>query len=786
MSVSGLTRTSSGVSRHSVEQDWESGSPELNEAAQRERAALIQKIKERPEHPSGWFALLAFELKVLRQATKPTSTQPLLRLYERATKSINRSEYRKTPDLLNIYIGYAKALAGVNPTDARRTFKFLGVEGIGQDQSQYYIAYATFEMNQGSRTKAQSVIDKGKQKRVLSAEDIQALEEKMRCIEKENQSCVPAAVPTPNTQSQPRESIEQKPAPLSVLEEKKTPSSTAETSVPVKKNPAPRRPQRGNAAMNAAILAEIDKERIFFASSTYTARDIPITTLAANPTTSITTSTHINPQSINTQSINTHINHLNNHRINYLLINFLIKSLSISPHQSNSMLKRSGNESSVTQTTVASTNVASISTSSNLSVNSSLSSHLSSRDQQMASREQVTAREQQLTPRHQITQHMVQPQYQQPMMYHQNIPQYNVPQNNLQQGNSMGMFQTPQQQRYGNPNHAFQTPGSTNRLVRQTENAHSPSIFDAVVHLAGDEMIYVKGKPYLKLKCIGKGGSSQVYRVMDRNLEIYALKIVTPGQEEQGLMDAFVNEVEILQKLKGNPHVVQLIDHELSSESILMIQELGELDLSKFMTQNPMMNMNHIRLFWQQMLESGDPSDISIQPSMTLFAFDPLPVAAAHDAGVIHTDLKPANFVFFKGKLKLIDFGIARSIPSDTTNVTTDSKLGTINYMSPESLQDMNEGCGAQRMKLGKASDVWALGCILHQLHTGKTPFASITNIVRKMNAITDPQYIIKLGAVEDRAALEVIQMCLQRPAKSRPTLQQLLEHPYLHPHKYY
>ena len=55
--------------------------------------------------------------------------------------------------------------------------------------------------------------------------------------------------------------------------------------------------------------------------------------------------------------------------------------------------------------------------------------------------------------------------------------------------------------------------------------------------------------------------------------------------------------------------------------------------------------------------------------------------------GVIHSDLKPANFVLVAGQLKLIDFGIARSIQVDRTSVTINDMTGTLNYMSPESMQ---------------------------------------------------------------------------------------------------
>ena len=68
-------------------------------------------------------------------------------------------------------------------------------------------------------------------------------------------------------------------------------------------------------------------------------------------------------------------------------------------------------------------------------------------------------------------------------------------------------------------------------------------------------------------------------------------------------------------------------------------------------------------------------------------ATDAAAVEAIHNERIVHADLKPANFLFVDGALKLIDFGIAKPISDDTTNIYRESQVGTLNYMSPEALE---------------------------------------------------------------------------------------------------
>lgn len=137
--------------------------------------------------------------------------------------------------------------------------------------------------------------------------------------------------------------------------------------------------------------------------------------------------------------------------------------------------------------------------------------------------------------------------------------------------------------------------------------------------------------------------------------------------------------------------------------------------------------------------------------------------------------------------LKLIDFGIASSIQKDMTSVLKDSQAGTFNYMSPESLVDIHAGpllngkAGDNPViKIGTKSDVWSLGCILYNLVYSRTPFQHLTNPWKKLAAISNPDTVINFPPCDNEHLLDTMKLCLRYHPHKRPTIQQLLQHPYL------
>jgi serine/threonine-protein kinase TTK/MPS1 len=291
----------------------------------------------------------------------------------------------------------------------------------------------------------------------------------------------------------------------------------------------------------------------------------------------------------------------------------------------------------------------------------------------------------------------------------------------------------------------------------------------------GGAEVHVNGVAYMVLEMLGKGGTSQVFRVLSPESEILALKQVRLDTEADGdgqLLQAVQNEIELMQSFKSKgltKYIINLVDAEvkLREQIVYMVMECGEIDLAGMLRRHRQealdqckdgdaANDNFVCMYWEQMLRA---------------------VHAIHEARVIHGDLKPANFLCVRGALKLIDFGIAKTMTNpDNTKIARENTMGTVNYMSPEAIYGDEESGHRQ----GRASDVWSLGCILYQMIHGATPFSHLKNIIQKMQAITNESVAINFPPLRNQHMQEVIQACLHRRADLRPPIPTLLNHALL------
>ena len=184
-------------------------------------------------------------------------------------------------------------------------------------------------------------------------------------------------------------------------------------------------------------------------------------------------------------------------------------------------------------------------------------------------------------------------------------------------------------------------------------------------------VVKVNDVEYEKVELLGRGGSSKVYKVRDRSNNVYALKRVVFDEFDDSSVSGFKGEIELLKKLENQNRVVQLVDHEMEHGVLYLIMECGDHDLSRILNHRAGMplDMEFVRYHAREMLRC---------------------VKVVHDSGIVHSDLKPANFVFVKGILKIIDFGIANAVPDHTVNIYRENQIGTPNYMAPEALVAMN------------------------------------------------------------------------------------------------
>ena len=204
---------------------------------------------------------------------------------------------------------------------------------------------------------------------------------------------------------------------------------------------------------------------------------------------------------------------------------------------------------------------------------------------------------------------------------------------------------------------------------------------------------------YSIVEQLGAGGMGVVYRARDERLERdVALKVLAPSLvHDKTFLERFRREARLLSKL-NHPNIATVHDFDTVDGTSFLVMELiaGET-LDRLVKIRPLPEAEIIRLGTQ--LLTG--------------------LAAAHDGGIVHRDLKPSNLRETPdGRLKILDFGLARIVQSDpdstqSTTVTA-GVVGTLPYMSPEQLR--GETVDAR-------TDLYSAGVVLYELATGRRPF---------------------------------------------------------------
>jgi serine/threonine protein kinase len=268
--------------------------------------------------------------------------------------------------------------------------------------------------------------------------------------------------------------------------------------------------------------------------------------------------------------------------------------------------------------------------------------------------------------------------------------------------------------------------------------------------------------PYRIRSLIGEGGMGQVYRADDEELgRQVAVKVLPPiFALDPNRRVRFHREARMMASL-NHPHIGAIYGIAESDELRGLVLELVEGNT----------------LGERLRAAAIDGRDgLPVREALTIARQIADALDAAHERGIVHRDLKPANIkITADGTVKVLDFGLAKAVghdddddersdlsaPAQTAEQDTRAGLilGTAAYMSPEQAQ----GC-----RVDKRTDIWAFGCVLYEMLTGRQPFAGET-VSSTLTAILerDPDWNL-LPSTTPLRVVRLLHQCLEKNPKLR------------------
>jgi Tol biopolymer transport system component len=259
---------------------------------------------------------------------------------------------------------------------------------------------------------------------------------------------------------------------------------------------------------------------------------------------------------------------------------------------------------------------------------------------------------------------------------------------------------------------------------------------------------------YELLTQIGAGGMGEVYQAHDTKLgRDVAIKVLPEAfAHDADRLSRFQREAKMLASL-NHPNIATIHGLEQSNGTSYLVMELvsGETLAERVKREGP--------------VPVEEALKIAVQIAEAL--------EAAHEKGIVHRDLKPANVkVTPEGKVKVLDFGLAKAFAGDAANDDPSNSptlsmaatmhgviLGTAAYMSPEQ---------ARGKALDKRTDIWAFGCVLYELLCGRPAFEGedITEILAAV-VKTDPDWN-RLPEATSPAIRILLRRCLRKDRRQR------------------
>lgn len=220
-----------------------------------------------------------------------------------------------------------------------------------------------------------------------------------------------------------------------------------------------------------------------------------------------------------------------------------------------------------------------------------------------------------------------------------------------------------------------------------------------------EESVYRVG-PYRLLQEVGRGGMGVVYKARDPRLERFVALKFLPA--------SLATDPEATARFETEAQAVAALDHA----NICTIYDVGTVETA---TEDLPAGLLQGQLFLAMAYYNGptldehvDRAPLSVDKSVSLALDVAIGLRRAHDAGIIHRDVKPSNLIQTEqGNVKILDFGIAKLEREAPWTEPTDP-LGTVAYMAPEQVRGDD---------VGPQTDLWALGVVLYELLTGQHPF---------------------------------------------------------------
>jgi serine/threonine protein kinase len=259
--------------------------------------------------------------------------------------------------------------------------------------------------------------------------------------------------------------------------------------------------------------------------------------------------------------------------------------------------------------------------------------------------------------------------------------------------------------------------------------------------------------PYEILSLLGAGGMGEVYQARDTRLDrIVAVKVLPETLAASSeVRQRFEREAKAISRL-SHPHICALYDVGREGETEYLVMEFLEGETLSERLARGSLSLEQTLRYGSEIADALDK---------------------AHRKGIVHRDLKPGNVMLTKTGVKLLDFGLAKTLvpeapPGSLTAAPTAARdvteagtiLGTLSYMAPEQL----EGREADAR-----TDVFALGAVLYEMATGGTAFSgtSQANLISSIMT-SEPAAISTIRPASPPALDRIVRTCLAKDPEER------------------